>query len=241
MPSPAPRDVVVEFPPQVLLLAEALAPLARNTRQAMSRHVRPSGHEFMLLDDLVRHADTIHRALTHLSGLPDRFMEDVILKEDAGPLDAGRAAGRLEQVLTEFVDGYHDVRSSHASPDSSQARRLIMGVYRHHITTLCNWLEQLAKVIADPASAVRLRDVEANSHVQLTVALNMTSPPEMAELGALARRLQREAESPRDSVEAEPRAEACQPQAKRPGLLDKIAALVFGLGISQAMLGRRDE
>lgn len=117
--SPTSKDIVFEFPRPVHLLGEALAPLAKRTRQALARKVKLSVHEFVVLDDLVRHTGTLHRALTHLSGLPNKFMTDVILKEEAGPLDAGRAAGRLEQVLSEFIDGYLEIQASHANPDCS--------------------------------------------------------------------------------------------------------------------------
>ncbi len=241
MPATDPEATAYVLPAQALLLGQALAPLAQGTRQALTRTVEPSGHQFVLLDDLCHHTDVIHRFLTRLSPLPDKLMKEVLLKEDAIPLDAGRVAGRLEQVLSDFIDGYREAQSSHADPDSHEARQLILGVYRHHITTLCEWLEELVAVIADPASALQKRGLAAGSEVQLTVALKMSSPPEMAQLDALAKRLLSEAEAQRDPVEPEPQAEACVTEARQPGLLTTLGALLFGIGITKAMLGRRDE
>lgn len=241
IPAPDPDETAYVLPPQALLLGQALAPLAQGIRQALTRTVEPSGHQFELLDDLCHHTDVIHRALSRLSDLPDRLMKDVLHKEDASPLDVGRVAGRLEQVLLDLIDGYREAQSSHADPDSREARQLILGVYRHHITALCEWLEEMVAVVADPASAVQKRGPPAGSEVELTVTLEMSSPPEMAQLNALAKRLLSEAEASHDPVEPAPSAEPCETEARKPGLLATLGALLFGIGITQATLGRRDE
>ena len=155
LPAPNPKDVVCVLPPKVIFLGEALAPVARSVRQAMTRRVRSSGHEFETLADLSRHMGVIQQALTHLSPRLNGLMTEVIHNEGAGVADAGRAAGKLEQVLSEFLDGYLDAKACHAVAEATEARSLILGVYRHHIREICEWLEQLVAVIADPASASR--------------------------------------------------------------------------------------
>lgn len=232
-PAPNPNDVVCGLPSQVIVLGEALAPVARGARQAMTRRVRSSGHEFATLEDLSHHMGVIQQALTHLSPRLDGLMTDVIHKEGAGAFEVGRAAGRLEQVLSEFVDGYLDAKASHAGPETSEARSLILGVYRHHIREICEWLEELVAVIANPASAIRKRGIAAAANVELTVALNMTSPPEMAKLHALAKRL---LPTPETYSEPSPRVE--QRDTSGPGLLGTIGALAFGIGVSRAVFGR---
>jgi hypothetical protein len=232
-PAPNPNDVVCALPPQVVFLGEALAPVARGARQAMNRRVRSSGHEFATLEDLSHHMGVIQQALTHLSPRIDGLMTDVIHKEGAGAVDAGRSAGRLEQVLSEFVDGYLDAKASRAGPETSEARSLILGVYRHHIREICEWLEELVEVVANPASAIQKRGIAAAANVELTVALNMTSPPEMAKLDALAKSL---LPPPETHGELSPRVE--QPKTSGPGLLGTIGALAFGIGITKAVFGR---
>lgn len=190
-PAPNPTDVVGVLPPQVTLLGEALAPVASAARRAMARRVRSSDGEFMTLEDVSRHLGMITRALSRFTPRLHGLMSDVIRKEGAGALEAGRAAGRLEQVLSEFVDGYLDAKASHAGPDSSEARTLVLGVYRHHVREICDWLDEFVAVIADPASAMKKRGMEATADVELTVFLNMTSPPAMAKLDALVKRLLR--------------------------------------------------
>jgi hypothetical protein len=83
-------------------------------RQSLARRVRPSGCEFLLLEDATRHMGVIQAALEHLSPRLDGLMANVVNNENATALEVGREAGRLEQVLSEFVDGFLEVKASHA-------------------------------------------------------------------------------------------------------------------------------
>lgn len=232
-PVPNPKDLVCVLSPQVIFLGEALAPLAKGARQAMARRVRSSGHEFELLEDLSRHMGVIQQALTHLSPRIEGLMTDVIRKEGAGVLEVGRAAGRLEQVLSEFVDGYLDAKASHAGPDSSEARGLVLGVYLHHIRKICEWLEELVAAITNPASAIQQRGIDVAANVELAVSLNMTSPPEMAKLDELSKNL---LPPPETVVEVSPRFE--ETEVREPGILEKIGALAFGISVTNSILGK---
>ena len=95
-------------------------------------------------------------------------------------------------------------------------------------------MDDLVATISNPAVALRRRGLELSGDVVLTVPLNMTSPPEMAKLGALVRTLQ---PPPEDRVET-----LIRPQQVRddgPGVLGTIGALAFGLGLSEAVFGRK--
>ena len=232
-PAPNPNELDCALPSQVIALGEALAPVARSARQAMTRRVRSSGHEFATLEGLTHHTGVIQQALTHLSPRIDCLRTDVIRKEGAGAVDVGRATGRLEQVLSEFVDGYLEAKASHAGPNASEARSLILGVYRHHIREICEWLEELVEVIANPASAMQKRGIAAAANVELTVALNMTSPPAMAKLDALAKSLLAPTES---CIEPSPKLE--QRETSGPGIFETIGALAFGIGVTKAVFWR---
>lgn len=228
-----PQDVVSALPSRVTFLGEALAPVAKNLRRAITRRVKSSGHEFVTIDDLLRHTGIIEMALNHLSPRFEDLMGNVMRNESAGLAEAGRAAGRLEQVLSEFVDGCHEVQASHAGAETSEARALLLGVYRHHIREICDWIEELVQVIADPVAASEKREIPLTGNIELSVVLNMTSPPEMAKLNDLATRLQIR---PARVIESAPRYEP--PASRPPGILGTIGALAFGIGITKAILGR---
>lgn len=216
--------------PQHFALGEALAPVAKAARQALVRRVRSSGQDFVTLKSLSRHMGRIEHALSRLEGL----MSEVIRKEGVGPIEVGRSAGRLEQVISERVDGYLDAKASHAEAESVEARALILSVYRHHIRNICDWLDDLVATISNPAVALRRRGIEPSGDVVLTVPLNMTSPPEMVKLDELVRALR---PLPEERVVS-----PIGPQHtrdERPGVFGTIGALAFGLGLSEAVFGRK--
>lgn len=231
---PSSEDMVCVVPAQVVLLGEALAPIAVAARQALVRRVRPSGPDFMTLESLSRHMGGIEHALSRLNPRLEGLMSDVIRKEGVGQIEVGRSAGRLEQVLSELIDGYLDAKASHAGAEGVEARALILGVYYHHIRDICAWLDDLVATILNPVVALRRRGIEPSGDVVLTVPLNMTSPPEMAKLGALVTTLQ-----PPPENRVEPPTRPQQMRDDGPGVLGTIGALVFGLGLSEAVFGRK--
>lgn len=119
---PSPEDMVCVIPAQVILLGEALAPVAHGARQALTRTVPSSGQAFDPLEDTSRHLSVIQQALNRPKPILDALMTDVIHKMGASAIDAGRAAGRLEQMLSEFVDCYLDAKESPADREAGEAR-----------------------------------------------------------------------------------------------------------------------
>ena len=231
------NDVVCELPSQVICLGQALPPVIKTVRLAMARKVRSSGLEFEAIADLSSHMGVITNALRHFSPRIEGLMTDVIHNDDAGIAEASRAAGRLEQVLSEFVEGYQSAKAAHAvDTDSREARSLLLGVYRHHVRVICDWLDDLVHAIINPIAALDKQSIPVTSNVMLTIALNMTSPSEMAKLDALARRLRQKSEASIEEAPTQPPRDA--PINDGPGILGTIGALAFGVGLTDAIFGR---
>jgi hypothetical protein len=233
---PTPSELTCVLPPQILALGEALAPVVAAARKELSRRVRPTDQPFSTLDDLAYHMGVVEHALTQLTPRLDGLMTDVIRNDAAGLLEAGRSAGRFEQVLSELVDGHLQAKASHAGPEDAEARVLMIGVYRHHIRNICDWLDNLISAIANPAREMQRRGIEPSDHVQLTISLNMTTPPEMDKLALLVERFHHQPTSSQDlTIPLE------QSNPRAPGLLTTIGALIFGFGVSGAFLGRKHD
>lgn len=232
---PSSNEPTYVLPPQLQLLAQALAPVSRMARQTLRRKVQPSGNAFVLLDDLSRHMGGIERSLQRLTPRVEGLVADVIRKPDACVLEVGRSAGRLEQVLSEFVDGYLDAQSSHPHPGSAQARVLTIGVYRHHILSICRWLDDIVLSITDPAQAIQKRGIEPAAQVELHIPIDLTSPPEMEHLGALVQRIQHPLEAGTSSS-SKPQ----QVKAQKSGLLATVGALAFGAAVTESVLRTSD-
>lgn len=229
-------EVTCLLPTQIVALGEALAPVVKAARRETSRKIQQSGQAFITLVDLIHHMGVVEHALTELSPRLDGLMTDVVRNDGAGVLEAGRSAGRLEQVLSELVEGYLEAKASHAGPEDAEARVLMMGVYRHYISNICDWLEHLISAIANPAHEIQLRGIEPSDYVELTIPLNMTTPPEMDKLTQLVERFDHHPPTSQVSPILPP-----QSSPRSPGLLATIGALVFGFGVSGAVFGGRDD
>ena len=223
--------VVCEPPARITWLGEAFVPVAQNMRLVLSQRAASPGSLFVVFDDLLKHMDVITRALAHLSPQIDYLMGHVVQREGAGKSEVFRAVGRLEQVISEFADGYLEAKATQPTAETGYARNLLLGVYRHHIREICEWLEELAEVIANPVRAMEKRGIAPSGNVVLTVALTMTSPPEMAKLDELATAVLTE-NAPVAERKFDPDA------VQQPGFWGTAGALVFGMGIANAVLGR---
>lgn len=235
-------ETIYVLAPQLVALGHALKPLSKAARDALRHPAQPTDQPFVALDDLVRHMGVIEHALSALGSRLDGLMAEVIQNGAADALVVGRSVGRLEQVLWEFVDGYHDAKACRAGPESVEVQALILGIYRHHIESICSWLDELVTTVLSPEQALDLRGIKPSSDVTLDVSLNMTDPPEMAQIGSLVKSLLAQAEE----VEAGQAAEAAQTFAgktreAKPGIFSTIGAMAFGLGVSGAIFGKKHD
>ena len=230
---PPSLEVTCVLPPQLLMLREALVPVAAAARQALVRRGRQPGQHFLMLGSLSQHMGWIEHALSRLTPRLDGLMSDVIQKTAAGPLDVGRSVGRLEEVISELVEGYLLAKASRPDAEGAEAHTLLLGVYRHHIREICDWLDEFVTTVSNPSAALHRQGLEPIDGVVLTVPLNMTSPPEMAKLAALVEAIQSRLEERVNSA-MEPQ----QTRGDRPGVLGTIGAVAFGVGLSQTFFGR---
>jgi hypothetical protein len=232
------EDINVVLLPGITFFGKALKPVAKNLRQVLAYEFKSSGSTFVVLDDLAYHSGVISRGLAHVSERFDNLV-NVFLKDlTAGEADAYRSAGRFEQVLSEFVDGYQLAKKTHASPETDQPRALIIGVYRHHIREMCDWIEELVAVVENPRLAMEKRGIPLSENVEVSVELRLTTPPEMAALQALAEQLNESNELKIES-HVELGNQIAQQICPRVGVLESIGALAFGMGITHAVLGGR--
>ena len=111
-------SVVCELPARITWLGEAYVPVAQSLRLVLSQRAAPSGSLFVVFDDLLRHMDVITHALAHLSPQIDYLMVHVVKCDGAGKAEVFRAVGRLEQVISEFVDGYLEAQATQPTAET---------------------------------------------------------------------------------------------------------------------------
>lgn len=236
-------ETIYVLAPQLVALGHALKPLSKAARDALRHPAQPTDQPFVALDDLVRHMGVIEHALSALGSRLDGLMADVMQNGEADAFVVGRSVGRLEQVLWEFIDGYQDARACQAGPESVEAQALILGVYRHHIESICSWLDELVTTVLSPEQALDLRGIKPSSDVTLNVSLNMTDPPEMSQIGSLVKSLSVQAEEAAEAAQAAQAAQAFAGKAceAKPGIFSTIGAMAFGLGVSGAIFGKKHD
>ena len=229
-PAPSQQSgLVFHVPPQLVLLGSALAPVAEGLQRELRRRVRSSGRVFEVPEDLTRHLGLLETALSHLEPRPGDLMRSVIDKEHATEIDAGRAAGRLEQVLSEFTDAYLDVRLTCPGPTHPKARELLIGIYRHFLTQISHWLNRVVRAIEQPQAEISQQGLDVHDGMVLSVNLNLTTPVQMQALRELIQRLAPVAEEPRHVATMSP--------DRPPSLMDKASALAFAMGLVSAVRG----
>lgn len=232
-PSSSEDEIVYVLPPRFTFVREALVPMVKSLRGAMEQVSGLSRQEFVMPESFYHHSRAIQRFLERLPSRVEGLNSDSVNGDESDIAQVYRAAGRLEEVLSEWVDGYQEVKASHAQPDAGEVRDLLVGVYRHHLLEVCNWLEDLVNVIGDPATAMAKKGLSIRNGATLTVSLSVTVPPEMDKLLAIAKRMQINATPELEPTPASPRS-----SQSAPGILGTMGALAFGIGITEAVLGR---
>lgn len=233
-------ETIYVLAPQLVALGRALEPLSKAARDALRHTVPQTDQPFIALDDLVRHMGVIEHALSALGSRLDGLMAEVIQNGAADALVVGQSVGRLEQVLWEFVDGYHYAKACQVGPKSVEAQALILGVYRHHIENICTWMDELVTTVLNPEQALDLRGIKPTGDVTLNVSLNMTDPPEMSQIGSLVKSLLVQAEEAAEAAQAA-QTFAGKAREAKPGIFSTIGAMAFGLGVSGAIFGKKHD
>lgn len=230
---PSPTDEINPvLPDQLKWLVEALKPAGDELHQPAEFPTADGASEFETLTGLARHMGLIDWVLRDIDEWVNDIMSTVIAREDASPLEVGRAAGQLQQLMHMLATGYRDALSTMPNPGAHEARTLLLGVYRHHMTYLAAWLDHLSRAIADPVAEMRRQGLKPARTVTLTISLNLASPPQMARLLEIVEEMR----------DAEPTGAASEPtaQERRPGALATLGALLFGLGLAQTSSRHRD-
>jgi hypothetical protein len=236
-PNPAPEadSITCVLPEPVLQLGQALAPVASQLRGGLRRRPAQTGDEFEVPGDVTLHLVFVMQHLGHLGKTIDQLSTEVLNAPEASALDVGRAAGRLEQVLIEFTQSCHEAMRSRETVETAQARTLTIGVYRHYLRQVADWLDRLVAAIEDPLKALREQGIAPAEGVTLPIALGVTTPSQYAELVELANALREHADTTGEHPEERSARAVTRPAG--PGLLGTLGAMVLGFGIAGALSG----
>jgi len=226
----------ISVAPRFKLAAEALSPLAARLRADLqARHSGPSD-SFEVPLQLSRHMDLVVDALTRLDDCIERLSAEVLSNEGANATDAGRAAGRLEEALHTFVRGHQIARASHPSKDlehlSKEGRRLIMGVYRHFLKEVLEWIDRLVNALDDPIKVAQATHAPLDKDVTLSIKLTLTTPSQFKRLHEMAHEVVAAVTAQQPVLTFWNDSEPPAPLRSTPGPLAHLGALAFGLAVA---------
>jgi len=226
----------ISVAPRYRLAADALRPVAARLRADM--HAKSSGpaDSFEVPLQLSRHMDLVVDALRRLEDCIEQLSIGVLSNDTANATDAGRAAGRLEEALQTFVRGYRIVRASRPSADleelSKEGRRLMMGVYRHFLKEVLEWVDRLVDALDDPIKVAQRAHQALDSDITLTIRLTLTTPPQFRRLHEIASEVVAAVTAQQPDLSFANTMSTPEPVRSTHGPLAHLGALAFGLAVA---------
>ena len=237
--APAADDDRIQYvlPPRFAIIAEALVPVVNRLREAMAQDAGLCSQDFVLPESLLNHLNTIQRVLKRLpSRMEELTRSGGVKTEESDIAQVYRAAGRLEEMFSDWVEGFNEVRAAHAQPEFGEVLDLLEGVYRHHLLEVCNWLAELVEIIADPTVAIEKARLSTGESATLNITLTVSVPSQMGELVSLAKRMQATTGS---EIDSNPNSQ--HPIHEGPGVLGTLGALAFGMCVTGAIRGHNHD
>lgn len=212
------------LPPRLGLLGETMRPLARKIALQLDAVVMPELATDGMNEFVARQLQTLTVCVQRIAERAEALMPEVIANDDANAGDVYRAAGRFEAQLDLLLDAHRAVRAVGAAGRDAETRDLLAGVYRHTLTEIEDWLDELVEALTDPERILRRRGLPMSGDVEIAVTLNLTSAPELA---MLSRHIGEEAN---DVAEQKPRR----------GFWKTVATWLVAWGLVDALCGDGD-
>lgn len=231
------------LPPRVITLGSAMRPLLSKLE---ARMMDTSTHRTVAKYDMAGAiSDQLGKLLGTTSGLTAKvnILGDVLSTAGADA-EIHRMVGGIEVYLDDLLAQRFEVLRWRAAGSDARALDLLAGVYRHLLTEIRDWLDELVETIADPLAAVKRRGLPTSGNVDLQLTLTLTEAPQLAALHRWAR-TRPGANGPHDPTEA-PRLAARHRWVERNhrpagksklGFLRTVGAVVVGIAIGGWLFG----
>lgn len=215
-------DTIV-VPQRLQVLGQALKPVGKYLTEQLEQPHAANIPVHSMLNVISRHLDYLQMAVSPLANRIDDLMRDVVSNEHVTDAQVYRAVGRFEAPLEDLVDHFNEVASLAPYGADIDARNMLVGVYRHSLAEIRDWLKELVEALEDPVAAARARGIPIEGQVELPFTLTMTSAPELEQLTSWL--------SLRSS---------CGRNVGGLGFWGTVGAFVLGWGIGDALFGDDD-
>lgn len=176
-------DTIV-VPHRLQVLGEALKPVWKRLDNRLGQPSVPATPVQGMIEVISSHLDYLQVAVRPLASRVEALMSDVVANEGVSDAEVYRAVGRFEAPLDDLVDHLQEAGSLAVYGVDIEARDCLVGVYRHALAEIRDWLKDLVESLEDPVAAARAKGIPIEGQVELPFTLTMTSAPELEQLNA---------------------------------------------------------
>ena len=139
-----------------------------------------------------------------------------------------RATGRIEQLLLQFASDRQAVCGLIVDPEYDEEKRLLASGHMHAIRDIRHALQRMMEIFDNPQLLLDKHDPPADGHIELSIDLTFTAPPEFPQLAA---RMKDRATSWSPLVLSDPSS------YRKFGVLGGIGKFAIGIAAFNALLG----
>ena len=230
-PQPSP------YPSHIVLLGEALRPLCEKLKTEMDipADVPISVSELDELISLIsEHLKVIQDIYLRLENKASELMNEVVSDASINKPDLYRAVGRFEGVIHDLLIDYSQACLLPAYGKDTKGRDLLIAGYRHILSDIKDWLEDIVESIADPMTALEKRGLPTSGEVTLNFVLKLTCPPQVKELVQWVRRQVAAIDTGAGDLSESHR------ESSNISVLNTIIATALGFGLGEMLFGDDD-
>ena len=154
----------------LVVLAEAIRPLAASTKRRMARAPGQSVEVPDILDFISHHLLELQRSTDAICDQID------LVAKGCSDAEADRAAGRMEVHVERLLAGHDEIRRANPQGEDSRGWYLIRELYRDVIVQIQNWLDAVIDIVDDPVSGLERRGLSMEGDVNITLNLGVMEP-----------------------------------------------------------------
>lgn len=203
-------------------LGRALQPLLQRLRFELATQVVASTVVADPIATLEGHFDALPQRIELLAVRVRDLNDDVAANPQASAADVQRAVGRLAECIDAFIADLRNARTLRSDGSAAEMPFLLVGMYRHTLGEVAQWLERIVNVLADPASEAARQHLPTDRPIEFNLALKLTEAPQVEGLRQWVRQQQ-------------PSSAASPPRTL--SLMDKVSVVVLGLALGAALSG----
>ena len=173
----------ITLAPRLRWLREALAPVLRKLEAALAEPRLPTAPVYSMRDAVTEGQNAINVSRVRLKDAVNGLMNSVFEREEVSDRDVYQAVWRFEVVLDVLIERYLKIcRYCAKGSRDEEASALLMGMFRHSMREVRDWLQELLDTLTNPRAALLRKGLPTTGRVRITLTLALRTAPEAERL-----------------------------------------------------------